>query len=502
MTAPNRTLRTVTTIIASVLLSAIVAPLPTIQAQSLSRRVDRRLDTPPLQRNLWGVVLTTEGGEVLFGRNAERLFMPASNTKLVVGAVASALLPGDFTVTTSVYSTGPVVDGVVQGDLVLYGRGDPTFSRRCYGVDTTLVGACENDPLKPLKLMALQLKVRGIRAVAGDIIGDGSYFEPTVVHPSWEAYDLNWWYAAPVSGLGFNDNAIDITYAPGPDIDTPPTISFSPDFGDVSFTNRARTSARGSSKTIDFYRAQGTMDVWAEGDLPLGRNERTEYFALPDPNLFTAQAFRSALIAEGIAVAGATLSTTDSLQYRHTRSSAALAEVQSRPLKDWIFPILNSSQNWFAEMTLKQLGKQFGSAGSWHEGLEVEKRFLIDSVGIDSTQFSFSDGSGLAGNNVVTPLALAQLLGYMRHHPNFDVFAAGLPQSGSRGSLRSRFLGTPLEGRVMAKTGSISKVNSLSGYLERRNGQQLIFSVIANHHILGYTAMTQYIDSVVVDLAR
>ena len=153
-------------------------------------------------------------------------------------------------------------------------------------------------------------------------------------------------------------------------------------------------------------------------------------------------------------------------------------------------------------MTLKQLGKQFGLAGSWSEGLEVEKRFLIDSVGIDSTQFSFSDGSGLASNNVVTPLALAKLLGYMKNHPNFEVFAAALPQSGSRGSLRSRFLGTPLEGRVMAKTGSISKVNSLSGYVDRRNGQQLIFSVIANHHTLGFTAMTQYIDSVVIDLGR
>ncbi len=500
MTSSNYLLRTSSTIIALALTTATVTP--GLQAQSLNRRVDQRLDSPPLQRNLWGVVLTTADGEVLYDRNAERLFMPASNTKLIVSAVASALLPGDFTVNTSVYATGPVVDGVLQGDLVLYGRGDPTFSRRCYGVDTTLVGACEEDPFKPLKLLALQLKVRGIRAVAGGVIGDGSYFEPTVVHPSWEAYDLNWWYAAPVSGLGFNDNAIDIKYSAGPDVDTPPTISFSPDFGDVSISNRARTSPRGSRKTIEFYRTLGTMSIWAEGAMPMGRSERTEYFALPDPNLFTDQAFRSALIAEGIAIAGPTLSTTDSLKYRHTRSSAALAEVESRPFRDWIFPILNTSQNWFAEMTLKQLGKQFGSAGSWSEGLEVEKRFLIDSVGIDSTQFSFSDGSGLASNNVVTPLALAKLLGYMKNHPNFEVFAAALPQSGSRGSLRSRFLGTPLEGRVMAKTGSISKVNSLSGYVDRRNGQQLIFSVIANHHILGFTAMTQYIDSVVVDLGR
>lgn len=500
MTTNNLITRSGSAIIVSLLVTAIAAPA--LQAQSLTRRVDKRLDTPPLQRNLWGVLLTTTAGEVLYARNADRLFMPASNTKLVVSAVASALLSGDFTVNTSVYATGPVVDGVVQGDLVLYGRGDPTFSRRCYGVDTTLAGACEEDPLKPLKLLALQLKVRGVRAVEGNVVGDGSYFEPTVVHPSWEAYDLNWWYAAPVSGLGFNDNAIDIIYAPGPDVDTPPNISFSPDFGDVSLTNRARTSGRRTRKTIDFHRTQGTMNVWAEGDMPLGRSERTEYFALPDPNLFTAQAFRSALVAEGIAVTGATQSTTDSLRYRQTRSTAALAEVESRPLRDWIFPILNTSQNWFAEMTLKQLGKQFGSAGSWREGLAVEERFLIDSVGIDSTQFSFSDGSGLAGNNLVTPLALAQLLAYMRNHPNFEVFASGLPQSGNRGSLRSRFLGTTLEGRVMAKTGSISKVNSLSGYIERRNGQHLIFSVIANHHTQGFTAMTQSIDSVVVDLGR
>ncbi len=499
MTSSNHILRTSSAILGLAMAVAMVAPM---HAQSLNHRVDQRLNTPPLQRNLWGVVLTTTDGEVLYDRNAERLFMPASNTKLIVSAVASALLSADFTVNTSVYATGPVVDGVVQGDLVLYGRGDPTFSRRCYGIDTTQVGACEDDPFKSLEDLALQLKARGIRAVAGGVIGDGSYFEPTLVHPSWEAYDLNWWYAAPVSGLGFNDNSIDITYSAGPDIDTPPTISFSPDLGDVSISNRARTSPRGSRKTIEFYRTHGTMSLWAEGDMPLDRGERTEYFALPDPNLFTAQAFRSALIGEGIAVAGATLSTTDSLLYRHTRSTAALAEVASRPFRDWIFPILNTSQNWFAEMTLKQLGKQFGLAGSWSEGLKVEKRFLIDSVGIDSTQFSFSDGSGLAGNNVVTPLVLAKLLGYMRNHPNFEMFAAGLPQSGSRGSLRSRFLGTPLQGRVMAKTGSISKVNSLSGYMNRRDGQQLIFSVIANHHTLGFTAMTKYIDSVVVDLGR
>jgi D-alanyl-D-alanine carboxypeptidase/D-alanyl-D-alanine-endopeptidase (penicillin-binding protein 4) len=153
-------------------------------------------------------------------------------------------------------------------------------------------------------------------------------------------------------------------------------------------------------------------------------------------------------------------------------------------------------------MLLKQLGKQFANEGSWKAGLEVERRFLIDSVGIDSTEFSLSDGSGLAASNLVTPQAFAALLAYMWRHPNFETFAAALPQSGNRGSLSSRFIGTPLEGRVRAKTGSIAKVNSLTGYIERGDGRPWIFSVIANHHTQGYSNMVNYIDTVVVDLGN
>jgi D-alanyl-D-alanine carboxypeptidase/D-alanyl-D-alanine-endopeptidase (penicillin-binding protein 4) len=171
-------------------------------------------------------------------------------------------------------------------------------------------------------------------------------------------------------------------------------------------------------------------------------------------------------------------------------------------LRDWVFPVLNSSQNWFAEMLVKQLGKAHGSAGSWREGLAVERRFLIDSVGIDSTQFALSDASGLASNNLVTPRAFTQLLAWMRRHPQYEAFAAGLPQSGAAGSLRRRFVDTPLEGRVRAKTGSISRVNSLSGYVERANGQVVVFSIQANHHTLGSSRMIPAIDSVVIELRR
>lgn len=472
-------------------------------ASSLSRRLDARLDAPPFNRQLWGVALVDEKGNLLYGRNADRMFVPASNTKIVVSAVAAALLAPDFTVHTSVYGSGPVVNGVLEGDLVLYGRGDPTFSVRCYAIDTTLAGACDTDPMQKLTDLAAQLARAGVKSVAGAVVGDGSWFEPLLVHPAWENYDLNWWYAAPVSGLGYNDNSIDIKYSTGDMVGAPATLTFTPDFGDVTLENHTRTVPRGQDETIDFYRTAGTLSVWAQGNVEAGRTRpRTESFALPDPDLFAAHALRAALAAQGIAVLGATRSTTDSMVYELVRRGPPLAEVTSRPLKDWIFPILNTSQNWYAEMTLKQLGKQFGRAGSWDEGLRIERRFLIDSVGVDSTQIALSDGSGLSASNLVSPLAFTQILRFIRAHPRYATFAAGLPQSGKRGSLRNRYVGTPLEGRVLAKTGSISRTNTLSGFVELESGKVLTFSVQANHHTLPSSVMLPQIDSVVVEMAK
>ena len=485
----------------SVLAAAPV--IPDLPAQSLSKRIDARLDRPPFNRQLWGVALADETGRVLYGRNPDRLFIPASNTKLIVAAVAAALLPPDWRVRTSVYG-GPVVGGVLLGDLVLYGRGDPTMDRRCYATDSTIPGACETDAFVRLRQLADTLRARGVQLVAGDVVGDGSYFEPTLVHPNWEQFDLNWWYAAPVSGLGFHDNSVDFTWQPGPAPGAPAVISMSPDLGDIAFENRTVTVPPGGETDIGdrFFRHPGTLQIWAEGTVALDSPRRTDSFALPDPNLFAARALRQALADAGIAVAGTTRSTTDSTLYAELRATAPLAEVSSRPLRDWIFPILNTSQNWFSEMVLKQLGKQFGRGGSWPDGLEVERRFLIDSVRVDSTQISLSDGSGLSSTNLVTPLAFTQLLRFIRRHPRYPTFAAGLPQAGGTGSLKTRFVGTPLAGRVRAKTGSISRVNSLSGYIELVSGKTLIFSVQANHHAQPTRPMLAAIDSIVVEMAK
>ncbi len=471
-------------------------------AQSLRARLDRRLDDPVMAHALWGVAVTDVDGKVLYAHNAERLFVPASNTKLVVATTAAALLPPDFTVATSVYATGPVVADTVAGDLVLYGRGDPTFSDRCYGRDTTRAEVCQHDPAAPLRQLAQQLRARGIRIVAGDLVGDGSYFEARQVHPAWENYDLGWWYAAPVSGLGFNDNAVNVTELPADSVGREPIVALLPDVGAFDLDNRAVTGPAGAERTFDLFRSADGLDYVATGLLPAGAPLRTEYAAVLDPDRYTALAFRKELLAAGISVRGATRSTTDSFRYAEARHGTPLAQVESRPLRDWLYPILDRSQNWFAEMLLKQLGRQKGGAGSWSAGLAVERRFLVDSVELDSTQFSLQDGSGLASENLVTPMVFARLLAFARRRPWFPAFAAALPEAGQPGSLQYRFAGTPAAGRVVAKTGTITGVNTLSGYVEGVGGRVLVFSVMVNNHAQESAVITAAIDSIVVELAR
>src|SRR2546428_11698526 len=383
-------------------------PRPPPLGGSLQQRLTTLLDQPPFDRATWNVYAQDDRGRVLFNRNGDRFSVPASNTKLIVAASATVLLPLDYRVRTSLYANGTVTNGVLQGDLILYGRGDPTWSERCYTGDTLAPGGCDST-WTVVDAIAESLRAHGIRRVTGRIVGDGSYFEPILTHPSWNSFDLNWWYAAPVSGLGFHDNSVDFQITPGPSVDQPPTITWNPDLHLFTFENRARTVAADSSTTIgdNFFRKPGMLDIWAEGTVSLSRSPWIESFALPDPNLYAARALEVSLRRKGVSVEGGAASRTDSMVYRAVRVNP-IVEYRGRPLSDIIFPILNTSQNWFAEMLLKILGREVGDTGSWAKGLDVEKRFLMDSVKVDSTAFALDDGSGFSAAQLVTPHTLVQ----------------------------------------------------------------------------------------------
>jgi D-alanyl-D-alanine carboxypeptidase/D-alanyl-D-alanine-endopeptidase (penicillin-binding protein 4) len=456
----------------------------------LAQRITCLLNAAPFNRALWGVAIADPHNRIVFERNARRLFVPASDVKLVVAAVASALLPPDYRFRTSAYAAGPVVGGVVRGDLVLYGRGDPTLSGR----DFPSVFAAFDE-------LADTLRRRGITRITGDLVADASYFDSVTVHPSWQSYDLNWWYAAPVTALAFNDNSVDFRVTPGPPGQAP-AITFQPDLGLVQFTNRAHTVSADSTRTLDFFRLPGTNVVWAEGDLPAGAEPDTESFAIHDAPAYAAAAFRRSLESRGITVGGRVRTTFDSTAHAAARVGAPLAEHLSPPLPQVIRPILESSQNWFAEMLLKTLGRELRGEGTWAAGLDVERRFLIDSLRVDSTLFALADGSGLSTWNLMAPRALVQLLLRMGEHPRAAAFLGALPVSGLTGTLQRRFGTTGLAGRVRAKTGSISHVNTLAGFLELADGRVWTFAIELNNHAGTEREALARIDAIVAALAR
>jgi D-alanyl-D-alanine carboxypeptidase/D-alanyl-D-alanine-endopeptidase (penicillin-binding protein 4) len=452
---------------------------------ALSAQIDSILARPSLRRADWGIeVRDAATGAVLYSRNPDRLFVPASNLKLIVSAAAAHHLPADYRFRTTVYSTGPVQDGALSGDLVLYGRGDPLISER-YGRRRTAV----------FEALADSLLGRGVRRVTGGVVADESFFDAVRVRGDWEAYDLRWWYAAPTGAIGFNDNSVEVRITPGATAGSPARVSWQPQSAYVEVENRATTSAAGRARTVDLERVPGTRRIRVYGQIPVGSASDIEFFAVDDPARFAATVFREVLEAKGIAVDRDEVRVVSDPARSPMADAVPLAEHLSEPLPKVIGPILLNSQNWFAEQLVKTLGREVRGEGSWEAGLAVEAEFLTQVVGIDSTDFTLRDASGLSAGNLVTPRALVTLLDYVNRTPRQSVVRRALPVSGGDGSLRARFPDIP--GRVAAKTGYIGNVDSLSGFVRMANGREAIFSIIANKSGQPSARMKAGIDDVV-----
>lgn len=448
---------------------AVARPYATsAPARALAERIEAVLARPAVSQVTWGIEVRDPAGTVLYARNAARPMVPASNLKLIVAAAAAHHLPADYRFRTSLYATGPVRDGVLEGDLVLYGRGDPMISSRYFPTRTAV-----------FEMIADSLRARGIRRITGGVVADESWWDREYVREDWDPSDRLWWYAAPVSALGFNDNSIDFRILPGASAGAPARITAEPASGAYRLQNATRTVAAGGRQTVDFERGTGPGAVRAFGQIPLGAGASTESFAVDDAARWTGTVFREVLEARGIAVARGEVRIVSDPAASVSGGSAALVEWLSPPLPQAIGPVLLTSQNWFAEALVKTMGREVQGRGTWEAGLALERAFLTQVVGIDPADFVLRDGSGLSAHNRVTPRALARLLEYVRDTPRQAVVRARLPVSGAQdGSLRSRL--TDLSGRVSAKTGYIGGVNSMSGFVRAADGRELVFVVLAN----------------------
>ena len=448
-------------------------------ARALAAEIDSAVSGPEFDRAMWGVVVQSlDNGEIVYRRNAERLMMPASNMKLVTAAAAVVRLGLDYRFRTTLLARGARHGDTLAGDLVVVGRGDPTFSQHSSG---------GTDVLASLRPWADSLRAHGVRTVTGRVAGDGSWFTDPPLGRGWAWDDLADSYAAGVSALQFNEGFALLQVSPGDSAGAAARAAFAPSgvplrlFGSV-----ATTTADSGLQRVEFDRAPFTDSVTVGGRISAGHAPASIEVAILDPVRYFEAALTQALREAGIAVLGQapTAAAAPAPPFPGQAVAPPAAETlfvwRSAPLRDVLPLFLKPSQNQIGETLLRTLGGEAKGVASVDSGRAAVREVLRD-FGVADDAYVIADGSGLSRYDYVAPETLARVLVGMARRPDFDAFYRALPIAGVDGTIASRMRGTAAAGNVHAKTGSIANVRSLSGYVTSADGERFVFVMIANH---------------------
>jgi serine-type D-Ala-D-Ala carboxypeptidase/endopeptidase (penicillin-binding protein 4) len=446
----------------------------------LRLRFDGILASSAGRRGLWGVLaVSLDRGDTLISIDPENLLVPASNVKLFTTAAALHFLGPDFRYQTFLLADGPRREHVLDGDLVLYGTGDPTLSDRFFPSETA-----------PMDSLARRVMEWGITEIRGNLVVDGSFFHGPDLHPDWDPRDLNDAFAAPVASLGFNENLVTVKVNPGPSVGTPAWVRAEPDGAGLEVLNFTRTLSRGSRSRVWLLRATPWDPIGIEGEIPLGSPAIWRSVPVPEPLLFTGLQLRRALEAQGIRVLGSVVVNRDADASRLSPSAVMgptqgapapwiLGTLSSPPLLEILRVINKRSNNLFAESVAKTLGRIVLGDGSYSGGQRVVEEFLVRQVGVDGQKVRVRDGSGLSTDNAATAGAFLQLLAFMERSPWWEDYWSTLPEAGVRGEL-GRMFRTPAERNLRAKTGTLRNVSALSGMVTTQAGERILFSILSN----------------------
>ncbi len=483
----------------------IRAAATTRSLSELQSRITQILRKPEFEAAIIGIKVTSlTTGKVLFEENANKLLRPASNMKLYTVAAALDRLSPDFRFVTSVYANAkPDAVGVINGDLTIYGRGDPSLAARFNN----------GDYFKGINDLAARIVAAGVKRIEGDLVGDETYFVGPQYGSGWDWDDLTWWYGAEVSSLTSNDNALDLFVKPGARVGSPAVVTTGPPDPLLTVINKVVTSEKKTKRNITVYRGLAADQIEISGSIALDDRGYTGGIGISRPALLYTYLLRSALAERGVVITGKTRTSgpviTVAGKTTDVSSLTEIATLQSVPLSVVAAQTLKPSQNLYAELILRTLGRVAPlpvtpaneNRTSEEAGLEVVKAFLREAGFGGPSMLALSDGSGLSRNDMVTAEATSQLLTYMHNHRFAAQFRDALPIAGVDGTLRNRFKGTPAENNVRAKTGSLSSVASLSGYLKDTAGEDLVFSIMVNNFPSDTEVRSQCIDPIVVLLA-
>ncbi|MEJ7861422.1 MAG: D-alanyl-D-alanine carboxypeptidase/D-alanyl-D-alanine-endopeptidase [Pyrinomonadaceae bacterium] len=450
---------------------------------ALCENINQTIEKSEHANARWGVfVLSLKDNRITCARDARQLFNPASIVKAVTAIVALDKLGADFRFKTLVFAANQIeADGTLNGDLTIYGQGAPDFDKN----------ALEN--------LISQLQAKNLKRVKGDIVGNDSYFKGASIGDGWTWNDLQWHYGAEASALSFNQNQAGI-YMDG---EGKPAVStdFMEIRGELKPTENGQTEAFGVERGLE----DNQLYVWGNGKKAYGR------IAVHNPALWTAKNLKEALEKKGITVEGEVKFVDWKTE---TKSDAAdapeLAFVESKTLAELVHTMNKRSINLYGEVLLRTIGKKFGDTapdqsreiqelrGDDSAGAAVIKKWLrTNNVAVEDIQIH--DGSGLSRLNFITPEAFSRALVYAAQSNFADVFYNSLPIAGTDGTLGGRLWN--VKGKILAKTGSITYVNSLAGYAQRDDGEIFAFAIIGNN-VTRKNDSSRLIDKIAASLVK
>jgi serine-type D-Ala-D-Ala carboxypeptidase/endopeptidase (penicillin-binding protein 4) len=483
-TAGNRLNRAVATIATGCILLGsapvrAVSQSPVVCRAQLANSISAIVDRSELQRYRWGISIQTLDGVVMYDREGDKLFTPASNLKLVTTAVALKYLGSNNRLRTSIYqlpNTG------TNANLLVVGRGDPTLTKT--GIQT----------------LVQQLQQKGIKQIQSIDFDDG-YFRGEQINPTWQWGDLATDYAPPINGLMVDRNSTSITLTPQ-QAGMPLAYSWQdPTRTPWMVENQSQTTAANTSATANVSIIFGKPTLRITGRLPQNSSPQRFDIAVANPAETFTNVFRSTLDLAQI-----TTLRTRTVSDQNYRNLPEIAAIASPPVSELIKETNLSSNNIYAEVLLKSIGRTNPQHLTTTEdttdlGLAIVKQSLA-SFGIPAQSHRLADGSGLSRQNLIAPAALVKLLTGMAKTPEYKIYRDSLPIAGTSGTLRNRMKGTPAQGIVFAKTGSMTGIIGLSGYINPPQYPPLAFSIIIDRHDRSTASMSKVIDEVVVLLAK
>lgn len=458
-------------------------------------RVEAALGEAHAAKAFWGILVADrDTGETLYELNADHFFTPASNAKIFTSSLAFATLGPAFQFRTTLESKAQLgSDGRLNGDLVFVGRGDPDISNRKF----PYAGKVEHDgPTgKVLAQMVDEAIAKGLKEVDGDIVADDSYYPYDPYPPGWTVGDLFFTFGAPVSAIAFNDNCIAVEIVAGAQVGDPARLSVDPSAALNTFGYDLKTIPADGKPEFGVVRQPGEQFLLLRGRIPVGHSPMVLDLAMPDPAQTTAVALKQIFESRGVTVTGAARVhhapppeiypdapiVLGPAPVPPSPTAIVFAEHLSPPLSEIVRVTNKVSQNLHAELLLRAVAEEKKGFGVTDAGLWVEQDFL-KSIGVADGDVVFSDGSGLAPDDLVTPRAVVQLLRYDAQQTWGADYISTFPIAGVDGTLENRFQGTPASGLIQAKTGALDHVRAMSGFATTLHGEHLVFTIFGNNN--------------------